>query len=378
MLMLRSFVILLIAVAFAWSQGSPLNFSGNGARAAAMGNAFTGVADDATAISWNPAGLTQLYSPEASIIGRFNFNSADISGYQDLGIGIESWDIESESNFKINFASIVFPFTVGKFNIVGGVAYRNQYDLASEVTQTISDGFNEYEIYDVVDGGVNAISPSLGIQFNEMFSAGVAVNILTGTEEGEGYDDYFGGEYDYAYDYSGVSFDIGLLFRPSSMIAIGANLNLPHDITEEMDGAKFKLDVPFFYSIGTGIRATDNLLLAFDYQSRAWSNSKIFKDLGVDLDLNSIHFGLEYLIQNGNAIFPIRAGFYTNPLLQMDDNGDQIVTNVITVGTGIVMGTFIVDAAFEIESAEYDYGQGLVYDETNMRLTLGGTIHFGK
>ena len=31
--------------------------NGNGARAAGMGYAFTGLADDATAISWNSAGL---------------------------------------------------------------------------------------------------------------------------------------------------------------------------------------------------------------------------------------------------------------------------------------------------------------------------------
>ena len=34
--------------------------SGSGARALGQGNAFTAVADDATAASWNPAGLIQL------------------------------------------------------------------------------------------------------------------------------------------------------------------------------------------------------------------------------------------------------------------------------------------------------------------------------
>jgi len=37
---------------------------GMGARAVGMGEAFTAVADDATAISWNPGGLGQLNSPE--------------------------------------------------------------------------------------------------------------------------------------------------------------------------------------------------------------------------------------------------------------------------------------------------------------------------
>src|SRR5207302_10246043 len=37
---------------------------GPGARPAAMGEAFTGVADDIHAIYWNPAGLATLRSPE--------------------------------------------------------------------------------------------------------------------------------------------------------------------------------------------------------------------------------------------------------------------------------------------------------------------------
>jgi long-subunit fatty acid transport protein len=39
---------------------------GSGARALGMGNAFIAVADDATAASWNPGGLSQLESPEVS------------------------------------------------------------------------------------------------------------------------------------------------------------------------------------------------------------------------------------------------------------------------------------------------------------------------
>lgn len=43
---------------------------GSGARAVGMGSAFIAVADDATAASWNPAGLIQLDRPEMSIAGE--------------------------------------------------------------------------------------------------------------------------------------------------------------------------------------------------------------------------------------------------------------------------------------------------------------------
>jgi len=50
---------------------------GVGARACAMGEAFVGVADDATAIYWNPAGLRQLNKIE--ILGMQNFWLLDMS-----------------------------------------------------------------------------------------------------------------------------------------------------------------------------------------------------------------------------------------------------------------------------------------------------------
>jgi hypothetical protein len=48
---------------------SSINPVGSGARAIGMGGAYIGVADDATAASWNPGGLIQLERPEVSIVG---------------------------------------------------------------------------------------------------------------------------------------------------------------------------------------------------------------------------------------------------------------------------------------------------------------------
>ena len=48
------------------------NFSAPGARSLAMGGAFIGLADDATAAFSNPAGLTQLASKEVSFEQRIN------------------------------------------------------------------------------------------------------------------------------------------------------------------------------------------------------------------------------------------------------------------------------------------------------------------
>jgi len=70
---MKKLIIILISIFFcvtslSYAQNINWNLTGAGARAAGFGGAFIGVADDATAISWNPAGLTQLIDPEASAV----------------------------------------------------------------------------------------------------------------------------------------------------------------------------------------------------------------------------------------------------------------------------------------------------------------------
>jgi hypothetical protein len=51
---------------------------GSGARAFGMGGAFLARADDATAASWNPAGLSYLRAPELSLVVVYNsFTTVD-------------------------------------------------------------------------------------------------------------------------------------------------------------------------------------------------------------------------------------------------------------------------------------------------------------
>ena len=63
------------------STSSP-NPVGSGARAIGMGGAFIAVADDATAASWNPAGLTQLKKPEISFALSYFRRRDDFSSSQ--------------------------------------------------------------------------------------------------------------------------------------------------------------------------------------------------------------------------------------------------------------------------------------------------------
>ena len=69
-------------------SASTPNPVGSGARAVGMGGAFIAVADDATAASWNPAGLTQLKKPEISFAYSYFKRRDDFSSRshpEDLG-----------------------------------------------------------------------------------------------------------------------------------------------------------------------------------------------------------------------------------------------------------------------------------------------------
>ena len=80
-------IIILGSVSYAAGPGTTgANFLkiGVGARAAAMGEAFTAVTDDSTSLYWNPAGLTRLEGRELSAIYNAWFEGIG-QGYVSMG-----------------------------------------------------------------------------------------------------------------------------------------------------------------------------------------------------------------------------------------------------------------------------------------------------
>jgi long-subunit fatty acid transport protein len=83
---------LTLPCAYAGETEFPLFKIGAGGRPIAMGGAFTGVADDASAVFWNPAGLAQISSPiSLSFTNRLHFQSSKFleffGSYSDIKYG---------------------------------------------------------------------------------------------------------------------------------------------------------------------------------------------------------------------------------------------------------------------------------------------------
>jgi Outer membrane protein transport protein (OMPP1/FadL/TodX) len=105
---------------------------GVGARALGMGNAFTSVASDYSALYWNPAGLAQLHLGEFSF-GLSHLNTNDGSSFFD---GNTSY---SNNNTSLNTLGFVYPVEVRRGNLVFALGYSRQANFTTGVS---FDGFN--------------------------------------------------------------------------------------------------------------------------------------------------------------------------------------------------------------------------------------------
>ena len=101
---------------------------GSGARALGMGGAFIAVADDATAASWNPGGLTQLERPEISVVGEGLYRSEN----NHFANHSEASGAQSVSNAGLNYLSVAYPFTLLNHNMIVSLNYQHLYDFSRE------------------------------------------------------------------------------------------------------------------------------------------------------------------------------------------------------------------------------------------------------
>lgn len=196
---------------------------GSGARALGQAGAFTAVADDATAASWNPAGLVQLENPEVSVVYRF---SAQKDSHASQRSALEAGENRYSSS-ELNYLSGVYPFLLNDRNAVVSLNYQESYDFIQEfsarfssagqqnvntdinqtftqsTTNYFSDPFQsltiiadvttetESQIDQVLNssllsgidfwqsGTIDAISPAFAFEVSPRFSLGVALNIYT-------------------------------------------------------------------------------------------------------------------------------------------------------------------------------------------------------
>ncbi|MHB8447734.1 MAG: OmpP1/FadL family transporter [Rudaea sp.] len=124
----------------------PFNLANPGARSMGMGGAFLGLADDATAAYTNPAGLTQLVTPEVSIEVRHtdyslpfvNGGSASVNPFNGSGLHVSD---ANSSIDNLSFLSIVYPHDRWSFAFYRDELVNFHNDFANNLSGEQINGF---------------------------------------------------------------------------------------------------------------------------------------------------------------------------------------------------------------------------------------------
>jgi hypothetical protein len=363
--------------------GFPLNFNfaPPGARATALGGAFIGLADDATAAAANPAGMTILVEPEFSAHFRFSTVELEQPGFRvDTQLSTErtaipsffsvvlpvrraavSFFYQQESNFKANF---VEP-TDGRIDL----GPFNDADLRRFFPGSITFRYTETEEILLDQFGVAAglkLSPTVSVGGGIRFArADFNVNLSEDFDQQSVraiFRNYFTDQLLVNASDRDVTFNFGAMFKPTEQFSIGGvyrqggEYDLEAERVEtflgEVETRTFntRLAVPDSYGVGIAVRPSQQFTLALDVARIEYS------DLDPDepelTDATEIHAGVEYVFLLGANATPlsVRGGVFTNP---DHDEFSGIDSGQVhgTFGLGLVVAQrFQVDWAFNLSS----------------------------
>ncbi len=232
---------------------------GVGARALGMGGAFVAVADDATAASWNPAGLAFLIRPEVSLVLDRTTSSLATSDFVDTTPNPDSPGqirrvpgTDEGKGSGLSFLSVAYPLKTLSRRVTLQLSYQRQVrplsaDLYSRDdtgavpaadAPFVPDYSTERRTHVASSGGVDNLSFGFGAALSETVFVGATVNYWFGSPAAERHTatrvESLPGRGDpqvftdfvetttEAQRISSLSANLGILYRPVSWLTLGA------------------------------------------------------------------------------------------------------------------------------------------------------------
>lgn len=320
-------------------------WGGLGSRAQSMGGAFIGLADDWSAIYWNPAGLTQLdgmgagfdFASPHPVIKDGSSLSNLLPGNMETRYQIDTFaqytGIEpTRFNKETVEYDFYFPSGAGGYwkcmglNMAVGFYTPAGYFADFKDTMGYGAGTINAKLYQAL--GIRAINYSLAKQINPALSIGAGVNILHGNIDYEAKKEVVGsGILDYKWgfesDCDGTGYEgvFGFLTSLNDKLSLGGvyrtggTIDLKGDATSyltltglsERSDFTQKFRYPSTYGLGLAYKARPDLTVTGDWQRTNWSEFRIDvdyktpvlaltdKDYSADWkDSDRYRFGLEY------------------------------------------------------------------------------------
>lgn len=366
------FVLLLVFCSQALGNG--LNLNSLGSRALSMGGAFVGLADDFSAIFWNPAGAAAFHTRCLGFYGTDIIPSSTYKMAADAP-GLEFTPLvdarTKTSHYLGGLAAYYLPvsekMTAG-FGIYSpsGLGTRWKGEKFAAIT-----GGAAYEWSSKI--GLVTFSPLLACKISDRISVGAALNLNYGMFSIKTHAGFYGGydlgQYEENMNGWGFGATLGLLAHPSDTISLGLTYRTASKVSlsgsaeiskltkigyPDSSGLRRDLTWPAWVAAGVAFRPVPRLTLAADYQWTQWSRverleadyeESVWKSLmawqGRDVqnmlwsDKAQIRFGAEYAVSGS---FTVRAGYYWDPSPAPDKTMNVLMPNydfnAVTLGLG--------------------------------------------
>jgi hypothetical protein len=361
---------------------------GAGARAYGMGGAFLARADDATAASWNPAGLSYLRLPEVTLVGNHN------SYLNDRGIETDSF-----RGGSFDFAAFTWP--VAFRDIRGSIQVSYQRAIGFDGTRNIDFGDGRRTDGES-NGGFDVLAFGTGFRPIRKLRVGFTVNRWLNGYEQQLVRQIPGRqrplrEFELDFRPRGWSFNFGAIWSPSETLNLGLVFKTPFtaDValrkkrtdTWGSDGATTSnafasddvtLDFPSAVGFGISWRSRDTLTLSADFTQTRWSKAFIynyftltFTPRGDDavppppnffdelpyptlvseqVDAQQFRAGVEWVVISSPRLkIPVRGGYFNDRQITAYPDGSVPRYNGVTVGTGLILGSLLLDVAYLLE-----------------------------
>lgn len=405
---------------------------GVGTRASALGGAFIGLADDYSAVHWNPAGITQIDGVEVTVAGGDCVPLGSREGFIQFE-GVDGYDvpvqeaIEATTDSDHHLTPGLFAYSgagplCGVFDKVGiavytlsdyGVLWTGEEVYGDLIARyvTIPDNPSGYRqvMGEAPDHESNirsyAISPVVAKEIIPGLSIGVSGHAVYSHFEQAGGGWYEETYYDssklhpvtYREDLTGWTYGatVGVLYRASQNLSVGATVRTPMTITYEGDikvnstfdalnatpkSESFDFTYPMWVGGGLAYRnfLFDDMTLTADVQWTQWSTvDKIERDISGELpigdmmqpldwdDTINFAFGIDYRLSRQLSL---AFGYRNEPSPVPDETFDFTMTQV---------GQNVVGAAVGYRQELWELNAGFSYYMSEKREITSGAM-YGK
>ncbi len=375
---------------------------GSGARAFGMGGAFLARADDATAASWNPAGLSYLRVPEVSLAGNRTLYRKETE--TDLGV-----DRDRFAGQTPDFAALTWPVRIGGLSGAIQASLQRTVPFGGSFTKVRqrSDAREAVESAGDASGGFDVLTFGTGWRVTRTLRAGVTVNrwfngytqtldrnVPDSIRRKRTFDTDFGLE--------GWNANLGLIWSPVEQVNLGAVFKTPFTGAVSLNKKRtdyffegdevtrnsfisedVRLRFPAVFGFGTSWRPRSALTLSADLTRTLWSRSQIVDYFTLQVtprpvpepvaspppvfyeplqypalskpqgNSDQIRFGVEYVFITSRFKLPLRAGYFNDQQIERASDGSSPRFNGFTAGIGIILGPILFDVAYLYESGRF-------------------------